>query len=143
MVFCQLQVGENVTNNPEVGKIGWIDLTIDDADAVRDFYKAVVGWEVSAFSLGDYDDYCVAPPADAENPVAGICHRRGPNANVPSQWLMYVTVANLKESMAAAESNGGKVICPERDMGSHGTMCVVQDPAGAVCAIIQPASSSA
>ena len=26
------------------GKIGWIDMTVDDAEGVRDFYTAVVGW---------------------------------------------------------------------------------------------------
>ena len=25
------------------GKIGWIDMTVDNADGIRDFYKAVVG----------------------------------------------------------------------------------------------------
>jgi predicted enzyme related to lactoylglutathione lyase len=29
----------------DVGKIGWLDLTVDDADAVRDFYREVVGWK--------------------------------------------------------------------------------------------------
>ena len=24
------------------GKIGWIDMTVDDANGVRDFYKAIV-----------------------------------------------------------------------------------------------------
>ena len=131
-----------MSENPDVGKIGWIDLTVKDASEVKDFYKAVVGWEVSAVSLGDYDDYCVAPPADAESPVAGICHKRGSNENIPSQWMMYITVANLSESMQNAEKLGGKVVCPERDMGSYGKVCVVQDPAGAVCALIEPPKDS-
>jgi predicted enzyme related to lactoylglutathione lyase len=29
-----------------IGKIGWIDMTVDDANSLRDFYKDVVGWKV-------------------------------------------------------------------------------------------------
>ena len=40
-----------MSGSNEVGKIGWIDMTLDDAPGVRDFYKAVVGWEseIAAF----------------------------------------------------------------------------------------------
>ena len=29
-----------------IGKIGWIDMTVDDASGLRDFYQQVVGWNV-------------------------------------------------------------------------------------------------
>ncbi len=31
----------------EVGTVGWMDLTVPDAPALRDFYSAVVGWTSS------------------------------------------------------------------------------------------------
>ena len=123
----------------EPGKIGWIDLTVDDATAVKDFYSQVAGWDSSAVSLGDYEDYCVQP-AGSDAPVAGICHKRGANANIPSQWMIYITVENLTASMSRCEEMGGEIVCPRRDMGSHGDMCIIRDPAGAVAALIQPAS---
>lgn len=122
----------------DIGKIGWIDLTIDDGTGLAEFYKNVIGWDLSSVSQGDYDDYCVHPPGD-KNPVAGICHRRGPNESMPTQWMMYVTVANLVQSMAACEAGGGKVIIRDRDMGSYGRLSIIEDPAGAVCGIMQPA----
>ena len=33
---------------PPVGTIGWTDLTVPDADGLRDFYSAVVGWGADA-----------------------------------------------------------------------------------------------
>ncbi len=123
----------------DIGKIGWVDLTVDDATAVTEFYRQVTGWDSSAVSLGDYEDYCVQPPG-SEAPVAGICHKRGDNANIPSQWMIYITVEDLNASMARCEAMGGEIVSPRRDMGSHGTMCVIKDPAGAVAALIQPAS---
>ena len=71
-------------------------------------------------------------------PVAGICHARGQNANLPPQWLSYLSVADLDQSINSCESLGGRVLCSKRNMGSYGRMCVIQDPAGAVVALIQP-----
>ena len=37
-----------------IGKIGWIDMTVDNADGLRDFYQMVVGWNVEETSMGEY-----------------------------------------------------------------------------------------
>ena len=123
-------------DKPKVGTIGWIDLTVPDANKVRDFYAAVVGWKTSEVPMGNYSDYCMHP--GEADPIAGICHAKGANANIPSAWLIYVTVADLKASLAKCKVMGGEALIPIRDMGSYGTMAVIRDPAGAVCALIQP-----
>ncbi len=64
----------------QLGKIGWIDLTCENAKEVKDFYLKVVGWHATPAPVADYEDYCVHPSPDSD-PVAGICHRRGANAN--------------------------------------------------------------
>lgn len=120
-----------------IGKIGWIDLTVPNAEEVRAFYEAVVGWRSEPCDMGGYSDHSMIPPGGSE-PVAGICHARGVNAGLPAQWLMYVTVGDLDASMAETERRGGKCLTPVREMGPWGRMCIIQDPAGAVCAIIQP-----
>jgi predicted enzyme related to lactoylglutathione lyase len=65
-----------MSDSTQVGKIGWIDMTVDDADGVRDFYKSVVGWETEAVSMGDYSDYSMTLP-ESDEAVSGICHARG------------------------------------------------------------------
>jgi hypothetical protein len=120
---------------PKPGTIGWIDLTIRDADRVRDFYGAVVGWKATPVSMGAYNDYCMAPPR-ARKPAAGVCHARGENKNIPPHWLIYFTVADLAASLRACRKAGGKVVCPVRDMG-NGRMAVIRDPAGAMCGLYQ------
>lgn len=122
---------------PQVGSIGWIDLTVDNADAVRDFYRAVTGWTQTEVEMGGYHDYCMVPPAGG-NPVAGVCHARGSNADLPPQWLIYITVADLKESIAKCLELGGSVIAGPKKMGSYGDYCVIRDPAGAVAGLIGP-----
>ena len=124
---------------PEVGSIGWIDLTVENADEIRDFYTHVVGWTSAPVSMGDYSDYTMNT-ADTGTATAGVCHARGTNAGLPQQWLLYVVVADLDRSVAAVNERGGKVIREVRGMGSHGRYAVIQDPAGASVALFEPAS---
>ena len=124
----------------EVGKIGWIDLTVPDAAALRDFYQAVVGWRVEGVEMGGYQDYCMLP--EEGGPVAGVCHARGVNTGLPAQWLLYITVANLEQSLSAVEARGGAIVRPTKVLGGHGRFAVVRDPAGAVCALFEKAGGA-
>jgi uncharacterized protein len=119
----------------EVGEIVWVDLTVPDAEKVREFYRSVTGWEASAFVMGDYSDYVIQTP-HSKRTVAGICHARGGNADLPAHWLVYIKVSNLDESVATARRTGGEVVAGPKQMGGA-RYCVLRDPAGAVFAIIE------
>jgi len=121
--------------NSNIGKIGWIDMSVDDAPALRDFYGAITGWHTDAISMGDYDDYVMKPPGG--DGVAGICHARGSNADLPSGWLIYITVEDVDASAAKVVELGGKIIVEPRGIAG-GRFCVIEDPAGASAALYQP-----
>ena len=123
---------------PQVGTVGWMDLTVENAQDVRDFYGEVVGWSASDIDMGGYSDFCMNTPG-AGTTVAGICHARGTNAGLPAQWLMYITVEDLDASVDRVEALGGKVIAGPKDMGAQGRYCIIEDPAGAVAALYAPA----
>lgn len=125
-----------MSDTTQVGKIGWIDMTVGDADGLRDFYKSVVGWETEAVSMGDYSDYSMTLPASGEA-VSGICHARGSNADVPGGWLIYITVADVEASAAACTANGGEVLVGPKGLAG-GRFCVIRDPSGATAALYQP-----
>ncbi|MEY2807058.1 MAG: hypothetical protein RIR65_1475 [Planctomycetota bacterium] len=114
---------------PPPGSIGWHDLSVADARTVRDWYASVLGWRAVAVPMDGYDDYAMCP-AGSEEPVAGICHARGPNADLPPVWLVYTTVADLDAALAAA-TRGGRVVVPARPV-MGGRVAVIEDPAGAV-----------
>lgn len=116
------------------GDIVWTDLTIPNAEEVKDFYKGVVGWEIQPLSMGEYDDY-VMKTAEEGTGVAGVCHARGTNAGLPPQWLVYVAVSDVNTSAKRCVEMGGKVLDGPRKMGDKDFACL-QDPAGAVLAII-------
>jgi hypothetical protein len=118
------------------GTIGWVDLTVDDAPALRDFYARVVGWKPDPVPMGGYDDYSMIAP-EADRPVAGVCHRRGPNELLPPVWMIYIVVKNLEESLTAVEALGGKVVSrPGKPGPGH---AVIQDPSGVFSTLYQSA----
>ena len=119
--------------HPKSGQIGWLDLTVADAAGVRDFYQHVIGWNSQAVSMDGYDDWCMLP-STSEHPVAGICHARGSNADLPPIWMVYFHVDDLEQSSAAVIEHGGKVLREPQSAGG-GRFCVIEDPAGAVCAL--------
>ena len=127
-------MSEGDESKSSVGVIEWCDLTVDDAIGVSDFYCDVVGWNKTAMSMGDYDDYEINLPATGAT-VAGICHARGSNANLPAQWLMYVRVEDVERSAARCAELGGEILDGPREMAGS-NFCVIRDPAGAVLALM-------
>ena len=126
-------------SKPKIGSIGWADLTVPNADVVREFYAAVVGWTPNDHDMGGYDDYDMKSPETGET-QAGICWARGANANLPPVWMVYITVEDLAASVAKVEEAGGSIVQGVKDLGEYGSFCVVKDPAGAVCSLFQPPS---
>lgn len=119
----------------EAGKIGWIDITVDDAEGLKDFYAKVAGWKPENVDMGEYADFNMTMP-ESGTPAAGICHARGSNADLPRQWLIYIVVTDAVASAQACTVNGGKVLVGPKAMGG-GMFAVIEDPSGAVAALYQ------
>lgn len=125
-------------NPPEIGSIGWIDLTVPEAESVRDFYTAVTGWIAEPVDMGGYSDFTMTAPATGE-PKAGVCHARGPNQGIPPAWMIYIVVSDLEASLVACRDRGGEVLGEPRLMPGSGRYAFIRDPAGACCALFQSA----
>lgn len=122
------------------GSIISADLTIKNADSIRDFYKEVIGWDFDAFEMsddeGNYSDYVAKDKSG--NWVGGICHKRGGNKDLPPQWIVYVTVQDIKSSMEACTKLGGKVLKENKNEEGNYTYVLIEDPSGAILAITPP-----
>ncbi len=70
--------------------------------------------------------------------MAGICHARGVNADLPPQWMIYIDVEDIDESIRKCTSLGGKIVTGPKNFAGQGRYCVIQDPAGAVAALFEP-----
>ena len=121
-------------SKPKVGSIVWQDLTVPDAGSVKDFYCDVIGWDAAPHDMSSYHDFDIKTAEDGEI-ITGICHARGENANLPPQWLIYVQVEDVDASAKRCLALDGQVLDGPRQMGEH-RFCVVQDPAGAMLALI-------
>lgn len=119
------------------GRIAWLDLTVENADATRDFYRDVVGWSVAPVEMTDgdtaYADYSMLGGDGAG--AAGVCHARGMNQGLPPVWLIYLPVGDLAESLKRVRAHGGQVIKQTATDSAH-AYAVIQDPVGARLALV-------
>ncbi len=110
----------------------WIDLTVENAEEVRDFYAEVIGWKSEPVRMDDYNDYVMK--VDAE-PITGICHARGMNADLPPVWIPYFQVKSLEKSLQSCLNQGGVIITQIKSFGEKNRYAIIQDPSGAFCGI--------
>jgi predicted enzyme related to lactoylglutathione lyase len=131
--------GELMTDEEKsqtAGTIGWVDLTVEDARSLRDFYAAVVGWKPQEVDMGGYSDFSMATGDGTAR--AGICHAARGNKGIPPVWMIYIHVDDLDESLDSCRAAGGDVVGEIRTMGEAGRYAFIRDPAGAVCALFEP-----
>ena len=101
------------------GTICWTDLTVKDADGIREFYEAVIGWAKQPVDMDGYTDYCMKAP-NSDQVVAGIespAHvvwqerrrlSRGPAEKVSIGWLRFPDQHAVESGarLAAVEASG-------------------------------------
>jgi predicted enzyme related to lactoylglutathione lyase len=97
-------------------------LRTNDMRASRDFYEKLLGVEPS---LSDGDQWTQYRLGSANFALAGERDRAGGTADT----MAVIEVDNLSAISEAAASLGGEVL-GRRDMGSHGEILTVVDPAG-------------
>lgn len=121
-----------------VGCIAWLDVTVSDATATRDFYRQVVGWTAKDVEGNDaserYADYTML--GDDGNAAAGVCQARGVNLDVPPVWMLYLPVGDLAESLRRVPQEGGKIIKESRANDGEYAHAVLQDPLGVYVGLV-------
>lgn len=126
-----------LTSTSNVGQISWLDLTVSNAPLIRDFYSHVIGWSVNNVEMVDgnerYSDYAML--SEDGVPVAGICHARGMNIELPPVWMIYLQVGDLAESLRHVEKSEGSRVILHTMEGEH-TYAAIQDPVGAYLALM-------
>lgn len=127
------------TNKAKHGTINWRDLTVENADSLKEFYRELAGWDTEAIPMKNdkesYHDYVMK---DSEgNAVGGICHAKGVNTGIPPQWIMYISVDNISDSVEKALNGGGKLIKEYKSKDGNLVYAMMEDPAGAVFALAQ------
>ena len=117
----------------EIGSLCWSELNTSDTLGAERFYTNVFGWGVKTGTMGTgtYTEWLVGGKSSAG--MMQILPEWGP---VPPHWLAYLRVGNCEETVAKAVAMGAKNLVPPMDIPKVGRFAVIQDPQGAVFAVI-------
>jgi predicted enzyme related to lactoylglutathione lyase len=126
-------VGTRVQREP--GALCWTELATRDTKAAEKFYTQLFGWNAKTGTDGgmEYTEFSV-PGAAAG---AGMLAMQPEWGNVPPHWTPYFQVADCDATVAKATSLGGTALVPATDIPNVGRFAMLQDPQGAVFAIIK------
>lgn len=113
------------------GEVVWIDLVTKDAEAGKEFFKALLGWEFKA-----YGAYSLAMSGD--KPVTGMIEDKAllADENV-SYWVLSAAVDDVSAASKRVTTSGGKIISKEAQIEGRGKVALVEDAQGAVMALMQ------
>ncbi len=116
------------------GAISWSELMTTDPQGAAAFYGQLFGWQSKSMDMGT-GAYHVQSVGDSM--IGGIMGMPpGSPPGMPPSWALYVTVANVEETIAQCEKLGGKVCMPAMDVPGVGRMAVIADPQGATLNIM-------
>jgi predicted enzyme related to lactoylglutathione lyase len=115
------------------GRTSWHDLVTDDLATSQKFAAAVFGWSFAETLSGKRLDYAVAS-VDG-HPVAGLAEAKA--GSHASQWLTYVTVADLDAAVAAATAAGASVAVKPTKIEGRGRAALLHDPQGAPFGLLE------
>jgi predicted enzyme related to lactoylglutathione lyase len=118
------------------GRFLWYDLLAAEPKTAIDFYTNVAGWgsekwqgpmPYTLWTLGD-------------SQIGGVIQlpREALSAGTSPNWLAYVGVTNIEESLTEARELGAKVLKDMEEVPTVGKFAVIQDPQGAAIAIYTP-----
>lgn len=136
-VVCLWQAGEHrgaeLQNEP--GAQCWLELQTNDPELAARFYSSLFGWTTKVSHSVMEGKYEIFVNADQE--IGGMLKIEAAWGPVPPNWAVYFSVDNCDAAVADAERLGGKALFPAMDVENVGRFAFLQDPLGAVFAVIQ------
>lgn len=120
------------------GAFSWAELSTTDQKGAVDFYRRILGWDVSEQPMGPGEVYSIFQLRGKDVAAAYTMRPEERQMGAPPHWNMYVAVTNVDESVSRAKALGAVVLAPAFDVMDAGRMAVLQDPTGAAFCLWQP-----
>ncbi len=126
------------TNEFHPGKFVWWDLMTYDIPSVKKFYSELFGW--TYLDVGESDnDYTVV--LQDGKPIAGMFKLRDVDPKQGfSQWISYLSVADMNQSINYVKANGGKIYREPFDLPNRGAISFIFDSQQAIIALVKSSS---
>lgn len=130
--------GQHRSGPNPAGDFIWYELMTTDADGAKDFYDAVVGWNISGEGPPEYGGYRMIGRSDGRFaggvlPLTAEMQEHGAHPT----WLGYIHVADVDDAVASIERAGGKGLMTH-DVPNVGRIAMVTDPQGAPFYVMKP-----
>ncbi len=103
-----------------------------DAPKLQEFYRELFGWEIDANNPMNYGMVTAGKGAPEDGIGGGIT-----TSPAAPMVTIYVQVLSLDETLAKAESMGGKTVMPPMDIPEGPTMAMFSDPEGNVIGLVK------
>ena len=100
------------------------ELHTDDVGAAKTFYAKLFDWQLT--DTPEFGGYTMIKAGDTGG---GMSKKSMPEA--PTQWLSYVGVASVKDTIAKAKKAGATIIVDYMPIGEMGAIGIFVDPFGA------------
>ena len=119
----------------EHGTFSWTDLATPDAQASKEFYGGLFGWDFEDNPIPDDGVYVMARIGGRAAAAMFETTERHP------AWASYVTVEDAGGATGKARELGANVLADPFDVMEVGRMSTIQDPTGAVFCLWEPRTS--
>ncbi|HEY7453576.1 MAG TPA: VOC family protein [Thermoleophilaceae bacterium] len=126
-------MGDRQRHDP--GSFSWTDLSTPDAQASKDFYGGIFGWDFKDDPIPGGGVYVMARLGGRAAAAMFETTERHP------AWASYITVEDVDALTARAGELGANVLAEPFDVMDVGRMSTIQDPTGAVFCLWQPRRS--
>jgi predicted enzyme related to lactoylglutathione lyase len=113
-----------------------LDLSTSDPAAAKRFYGAVFDWKFQDFPQMNWTGIDVGKGVGG-----GLGPKQDPQQ--PTSWTAYVSVDDVRATIAKAAENGATVIVPHMEVPGMGWLGVFVDPQGATIGVWQAAKKPA
>lgn len=124
--------------SPKTGGYIWYELMTPDAEAAKEFYDAVVGWNIGP-AVAEYNGYRMISRSDGgfAGGILPLTSEMQEHGARPT-WLGYVHVEDVDDRVSRIERDGGKTWMGATDIPNVGRVALVSDPQGAPFYVMQP-----
>lgn len=113
--------------NSKHNRVVWVDIPVADLERANRFYAAVLGVPVHNEAFGDFKFAVI----DHKDGNGGCLIVEPKNISSTGGILVYLNVnGRIRDAVAKAESQGGKVVEPIHSIGPHGYRTIILDSEG-------------
>lgn len=110
-----------------------IELNTTDVEKAKEFYGKLFDWEMEDMKMGPSGTYTSIKVGEGTG--GGLL--KNPMPGVPSFWLAYVLVDDIRVATERAGSLGAKIVKDSIEVPDMGWLSIIEDPTGAALGLWQ------